>query len=70
MVLASQIALPGRSSSSLVKKRSRRGSLNFPIPRAGLVPAGAMSAACEGVHAADHRQHAICLKGRVGKQGM
>ena len=38
VVSASRIALPSRSSSSPVRNRSRRLSLNLSIPRAGLVP--------------------------------
>ena len=70
-VSASRIALPSRSNSSPVRKRSRRLSLNLSIPRAGLVPSGNDArAARKGVHAADHRQHAIGLKGRIGERGM
>ena len=40
VVSASRMALPSRSSSTAVRKRSRQLSLNFSIPRAGLVPSG------------------------------
>ena len=44
VVSASRIALPSRSSSLAVRKRSRRLSLNLSIPRAGLVPSGTIPA--------------------------